>query len=264
MISIYYFFLSTMSLFNENLKNISIVEILALFIILFGIMFSFNFLNIPFSSAYAYLIIISYFVFKLRNSYSEFKLDVKNIFSEVSFNTVLIIVLLNIFFSYGMLYFSNYLLHIVNANNYFGFFSLMSVTNVLSGYLGFLSVVLLSPIGEELLFRGIFLNKLKIIVPTTFAILISSLLFASLHSFGSIFSAFIFAICMAILYLKSENILVPIFGHFLNNLIGETIYHADSFQILFNNGLIVGVMSLLAIVSLILLLKFIISNWNNI
>ena len=68
---------------------------------------------------------------------------------------------------------------------------------------------------------------------------------------------------MAILYLKSENILVPIFGHFLNNLIGESLYHLDSSQILFKNNLVVAGMSILAIISFILILKFIFSNWNN-
>jgi hypothetical protein len=134
----------------------------------------------------------------------------------------------------------------------------------LFGILGFLAVVLLSPVVEELIFRGVFLNKLELIVPATFAILISSLLFAALHSFGNIFSAFVFAVCMAILYLKSENILVPIFAHFLNNLIGESIYHLDHSRMLFKNDLMVGAMSILAIISFILLLKFIYSNWNTI
>ena len=69
---------------------------------------------------------------------------------------------------------------------------------------------------------------------------------------------------MALFYLKSENIFVPIFAHFLNNLIGESIYHLDSSQILFNNDFVVGAMSVLAIISFILILKFIYSNWNNV
>lgn len=257
------FFFDNMSVLNEKLKNIPLVEFLILFIILLVVLFSFNFLNIAIHSSYLYLIILVYFIFKLRNSSDQFKIEVSNIFSKISFKSIAAIVVLNIFFSYGMLYFSNFLLDIININN-FRFFPAMSLNVGLFGVLGFLSVVLLSPIVEELIFRGIFLNKLKLIVSTTFAILISSLLFASLHSFGSMFSAFIFAICVAILYLKSENILVPIFGHFLNNLIGESVYHLDSSQILFTNPFVVGVMSLFAIISFILLLKFIHSNWNNI
>lgn len=250
-----------MSLFNEEIKRISLVELLVLFIVLCMMMLGFNFFNIEFNSTFLYLIVLAYFIFKLRNSFNELKIEFSNLFSKVSFKTIGSVVLLNIIFSYGMLYFSKFILQIVDSNNIFGF---MSLNNGLFGIVGFLSVVLLSPVVEELIFRGIFLNKLKIIVPTTFAILISSLLFASLHGFGSIFSAFIFAVCMALFYLKSENIFVPIFAHFLNNLIGECVYHLDSSQILFKNDLVVGAMSVLAIISFILILKFIYSNWNNI
>lgn len=251
-----------MSLFDEKIKNVSLVELLALFIVLCIMMFGFNYFNIKYSSTILYLIILAYFMFKLRNSFNELKIEFLNVFSRVSFKTIGYVVLLNIFFSYGMLYFSNSILHVVDSNSIFG--SFMSLNVGLFGIGGFLSVVLLSPVVEELIFRGIFLNKLKIIVPNAFAILISSLLFASLHGFGSIFSSFIFAICMALFYLKSENILVPIFAHFLNNLIGESIYHLDSSQILFNNDLVIGAMSVLAIISFILILKFIYSNWNNV
>lgn len=251
-----------MSSFNEKIKRISLVELLVLFIVLCILMVGFNFFNIKFNSTFLYLIVLAYFIFKLRNSFNELKIEFLNVFSKVPFKTIGSVVLLNIFFSYGMLYFSNFILQVVDSNSIFA--SFMSLNIELFGIVGFLSVVLLSPVVEELIFRGIFLNKLKIIVPTTFAILISSLLFASLHGFGSIFSAFIFAVCMALLYMKSENIFVPIFAHFLNNLIGESVYHLDSSQILFNNDLVVGTMSVLAIISFVLILKFIYSNWNNI
>ncbi|MEE1134867.1 MAG: CPBP family intramembrane glutamic endopeptidase, partial [Methanobrevibacter sp.] len=95
-----------------------------------------------------------------------------------------------------MLYFCDFILKGVNSCNAFNTFLPFS----------FLATIVVSPISEELIFRGVFLNRLKLIVPTTFAVLISSLLFASLHGFGSIFSAFIFAVCVAILYLKTDNI----------------------------------------------------------
>ncbi len=259
------FFFDNMSLLNEKIKDISLVELLLLFILLFISMGGLKFLNLSFNFNYVYLVIIVYFIFKFRNSFFEFKQDLLEIFSQFSFKSILLIVLLNVFFSYGMLYLSNYLVRIVNLdNNYLGlFFSSMTLNSEILGIMGLLSVVLISPIVEELIFRGVFLNKLRLIVPTIFAVLISSLLFASLHSFGSIISAFVFAICMAILYLKSENILVPIFAHFLNNAIGESLYHLDSSQILFKNDLVVAGMSILAIISFILLLKFIFSNLNN-
>ena len=246
------YFFDKMSLFNEKIKNISIKELLIL--IIFAGVFSYGLrcFNIDVDVKYFYLMIIFYFIFRLKSSFSEFKSDAINIFEKVSFKEILGVVLLNVFFSYGMLYLADF-----GAN-------LLSVKSL--GFVGassLLSVIIISPIFEELLFRGVFLNKLNLIVPTLFAVLISSLIFASLHPFGSIFSAFIFGICVSILYLKTENILVAIFTHFLNNLIGEAIFHIDSQKILFSNDLIVAVMSVLAVFSFILLVKFIISSWNN-
>ena len=210
------------------------------------------FFGIDINAKYFYLILIFYFVFRLRYCFEEFKQDVKNIFSKVSFKEILGIVFLNIFFSYGMLYLAR-----VGGS----ILSIKSLTLVGVGTL--FSIVVISPIVEELIFRGFFLNKLQLVVPTLFAVLISSLLFASLHAFGSIFSAFIFGVCISILYLKTENILVAIFTHFLNNLIGESIFYADSQKILFSNDLVMAIMSVLAVISFILIVKYIISSWNN-
>jgi membrane protease YdiL (CAAX protease family) len=127
----------------------------------------------------------------------------------------------------------------------------------------FVSTVIISPISEELIFRGVFLNRLKLFIPTLFAVLISSLLFAALHSFGSIISAFVFAVCMALLYLKTENICVPILAHFLNNLFAELIRIADYNNLLFTNGVVMSVVSILAIISAIILLKSITKELNN-
>ncbi|WP_405297805.1 CPBP family intramembrane glutamic endopeptidase [Methanobrevibacter sp.] len=149
-----------------------------------------------------------------------------------------------------MLYLSNSILGIVPSLNLFNSF--------LTGTL--ITTILISPISEELIFRGVFLNRLQLAVPVVFAVLISSLLFAALHSFGSIFSAFIFGICIAILYLKTDNIFVAIFAHFFNNLFAEIIVVLDPNKILFTNSSVVLIMSILAVVSFVIILLFIIGN----
>lgn len=244
-----------MSLFNDKLKKITLKELLSLIIILFLINYSFNLLNIVhIDSSWIYIFVIIYFMFKLRNEFFTIKSDIIKIFSNGLLKSIVIIVVLNIFFSYGMLYLSNSLLDVsspINLTNSF-----------LTG--GLLATIIISPISEELIFRGVFLNRLKLIVPTLFAVLISSLLFAALHSFGSIFSAFIFAICIAILYLKTDNIFVPILAHFLNNLLAELIVLIDVNKIIFNDSIVVMGMSILAIVSFVLILRFIVKELNTI
>jgi len=244
-----------MSLFNEKLKKITLKELLSLIIVLFLISYSFNLLNIVhIDSSWIYFFVIIYFMFKLRNEFFTIKSDIIEIFSNDMLKSILAIVVLNIFFSYGMLYLSNSILDVSQSIN---------LTNsFLTG--GLLATIIISPISEELIFRGVFLNRLRLIVPTLFAVLISSLLFAALHSFGSIFSAFIFAICIAILYLKTDNIFVPILAHFLNNLLAELIVLIDVNKIIFNDSIVVMGMSILAIVSFVLILRFIVKELNTI
>lgn len=252
--------------FNENLKKISLTEVLVVVIFSYMIVFSLRFFQIiSLDYAVSNLIVLLFFVFKLKDFTSELKLDASNIFSAVSFWEILVIVMLNIFFSYGMLYLSDYIVHSIPSESYLSFLiPAKSIGGGLAGVLSLLSVILISPPVEELLFRGIFLNKMNMIVPVTFAVLISSLLFASLHSFGGIVSAFVFGICMALLYLKTDNILVPILAHFINNLLSEAIYHLDYSNLLFTNGIVMAVISGLAIVSFIVLFRFMKSNLKNI
>ena len=244
-----------MSSFNEKLKKITLNELLSLIVVLFLIQYLINSLNIvQIDSSWIYIIVIFYFIFKTKNEFFSIKGDVLEVFSFGILKSIFAVVVLNIFFSYGMLYFSDFVLNISSNYNLFN--------SAFAG--GLIATVIISPISEELIFRGVFLNRLKLAVPLTFAILISSLLFAALHSFGSIFSAFIFAICAAVLYLKTDNIFVPMFAHFLNNLFAEILVALDTNNILFTNNHVVAIMSVLAIVSFVLILISIVKELNTI
>ena len=250
-----------MSLFSEKLKNIQLKEVLILIIVLFLIQYLINSLKIVHIDSFViYVVIILYFVFKLRHDLPT-KDELLKVFSFDLLKYVLLIVLLNIFVSYGFLYLSDFILKAFPSLNFLS--GLNNISNSIIG-IGLISTVIISPIAEELIFRGVFLNRLKLIVPPLFAVLISSLFFASLHSYGSITSAFIFALCMAILYIKTDNIFVPIFAHFLNNLLAEILVFVDYNNVLFNNGMVVMIVSLLAVVSFILLSYSIIKELNNV
>ena len=182
----FFHFFDIMSLFNEKIKEISIRDALIIIILSYLAALVLKFLNLSILGIFN-VVIILYFVLRLKAFKQEFKLEVSEMFAKISFKDILLLVLFNICFSYGMLYLVNFVIDLISLNTLRFFIPINSIM----GVLGFLSIVLVSPIAEELIFRGIFLNKLKLIIPTVFAILISSLLFASLHSLGSIFSAFI-------------------------------------------------------------------------
>ena len=78
--------------------------------------------------------------------------------------------------------------------------------------------IIFAPLIEELIFRGVLFNRLKIRVGIVPAMLISSFLFGIGHEFGGMTSAFLFGLCMCILYLKTDNILITISVHCINNI----------------------------------------------
>lgn len=86
-----------------------------------------------------------------------------------------------------------------------------------------LSVVILAPLLEELLFRQLFFGLLeeKFKFPKVVALLISAAVFAALHAYDIFFFQYFFmALILAGSYsLFKNNIIIPIGIHFLNNAV---------------------------------------------
>ena len=86
---------------------------------------------------------------------------------------------------------------------------------------GILKVFLLSPILEELIFRGSLLSLLVKTESPKKVIFLSSLGFSLAHylSDSSLFAVFILGVFLAYVYLKTENIFLCIIVHVLNNFL---------------------------------------------
>ena len=80
-----------------------------------------------------------------------------------------------------------------------------------------IAIVILAPIVEEILFRGIFLHRWGTKWSVRTAVITSSIVFGCLHF--DIICASIFGCIMCLVYLKTKSLAVPIAIHFLNNLI---------------------------------------------
>lgn len=79
-----------------------------------------------------------------------------------------------------------------------------------------LNTIILAPIIEELIFRGVMLHRWSLKWGLREAIFVSSILFGLLHLMSAI-DAFLFGLVMCTLYLRTQSILVPIVFHILNN-----------------------------------------------
>lgn len=91
-------------------------------------------------------------------------------------------------------------------------------------FLGFIAAVFIAPIAEELLFRGVLFNRLKIRKGAPFAIVVSSIIFGSLHYYGGapflhVLTATSFGMLMCVFFMRHDNILMNIAVHFLGNLL---------------------------------------------
>ncbi|NQM54362.1 CPBP family intramembrane metalloprotease [Streptococcus suis] len=90
------------------------------------------------------------------------------------------------------------------------------------GWMTLLSVNILSPILEEVVFRGILQERLKQVVTPKLGILITGIVFAMLHSYSltvSFFMALVSGLVFSWLYFKTNSIIYPIIAHILMNIL---------------------------------------------
>ncbi|UCD27674.1 MAG: CPBP family intramembrane metalloprotease [Planctomycetota bacterium] len=89
----------------------------------------------------------------------------------------------------------------------------------------FIYVIILAPFAEELIFRGIVLQRWATKWGIRKGIVLSSLVFGILHldPIGGVFFGFV----MAILYIRSRTLLVPIFCHAVNNAVAYFLEGID-------------------------------------
>ncbi len=87
-----------------------------------------------------------------------------------------------------------------------------------------ITVTILVPIAEELLFRGIFMAEFRRVMPLWVAIALNGLLFALFH-FNLVQSVYAFIVGMAIAacYVWTESIAVPIVMHIVYNFTGSIV-----------------------------------------
>lgn len=119
--------------------------------------------------------------------------------------------------------------------------------------------IIFAPLLEELTFRGVLFSRLKIRIGIVPAMIITSFLFGIGHDFGGITSAFLFGMCMCILYLKTDNILVPISVHFINNVVA-TILELTSIDLFLTQLPWLIPATAITLISAVLLVKYIVEQ----
>ena len=207
------------------------------------------------------ILVLLFFTWCLRGT-TGLKTNFKNIFVKENRNEILYVFIINIVFAYLFVFL------IVVLDMYFGvndtvwtsMIDIDSVSMTPSAFLlSALTSIVFAPLLEELVFRGVLFNRLKIRTGIIPAMLISSFLFAIGHDFGGITSAFLFGICMCILYLKTDNILIPMSVHFINNVVA-TLLDLTPFDSIITSFPWIILLGIAILIAAILLFKYIITQ----
>ncbi|MBZ9632898.1 CPBP family intramembrane glutamic endopeptidase [Clostridium sp. FP1] len=87
-----------------------------------------------------------------------------------------------------------------------------------------LSGVVIAPIYEEVIFRGILLKGMASKINPTVALVVSALFFALMHmNIPQGINAFLLGLIIGAIYLNTASIYLCIFAHFVNNFVAITI-----------------------------------------
>ena len=249
-----------MSPFNDNLKRIRISEIA---LILLALILIFGFFEID--DIWMNVIVIAYILFRCRKAVFQLPDEIADTFSRISFKTCLVIVVTNIILAIALGYAMDYLIYLFPYIDYMPSYEVEEAAGLSFAYLiTFVDVVVIAPVLEEFIFRGIILNRLGRRIPIILAILLSSLLFGFLHGTSGFVSAFIFGVCACIVYLKTQNIFASISIHFLNNLVAMILEMVSGNIAFLESDIFIAVILILGLLSLAYIVKFIIEGYKEI
>jgi membrane protease YdiL (CAAX protease family) len=126
--------------------------------------------------------------------------------------------------------------------------------------------IVIGPIIEEILFRGIILNGLLKMYSNKMAIITSSLIFGLIHfNIYQFCMAFLFGIFLAFLYLKTHSIILCIFAHVFHNIYTTVtlLFLPKYFSTINNNILTIFLLSIFGLSLMVMAINKISYNYYN-
>ncbi|MGF2715727.1 MULTISPECIES: CPBP family intramembrane glutamic endopeptidase [Bacillus cereus group] len=160
-----------------------------------------------------------FYQFKRQNVGVPHVIQTKGIIREIP--RILVIVPLLIIFSIGIFWLTQYILNFVSPEYVTKSLSedIPFPKNKVIFFLMLINASIIGPIAEEFIFRGLLLNRITYKTNLIIGITLTNVLFGFFHA--DLLGSFVFGLIMSLLYLKSNNILLPIICHILNNSIAS-------------------------------------------
>lgn len=174
-----------------------------------------------------YIALFGLLLFWVLRNCEEYEVDVRQFFGSFSKNhqwsQVLILFVFTVLFGAGIrfivLYSESFFFpsHVQELLKYNPLSSTGgSMTHLNQIFLGIIMVII-GPIMEEIIFRGIILRRLVVKWNIKKAILVSSFIFGILHGDDGGIGAFVVGITLSVIYINTKTLIIPILLHMANN-----------------------------------------------
>ena len=125
-----------------------------------------------------------------------------------------------------------------------------------------ISLAVIPAICEELIFRGVILNSLRH-KGHNFAIIFSSVIFAMFHfSPSQLIYPICFGLILAIVYLRTNNILFPMILHFINNALSLSIQYFSTSTGVFTHSMLQLISAITSLIVWIILMIWMFKNFK--
>ncbi|AFY90701.1 Abortive infection protein [Chroococcidiopsis thermalis PCC 7203] len=137
-----------------------------------------------------------------------------------------------------------------------------SALPVLAYLLNVISLVVVAPVTEEFIFRGILIHRWAMKWGISPAILVSAIIFGLGHIVP--FGAAVFGILMTLLYFKTRSLIVPAIAHAINNaatIVLELFFPSEQITINYNFSEYLHWGLVLTIVTVPFMIRFVYKNW---
>ncbi|MEJ6949783.1 CPBP family intramembrane glutamic endopeptidase [Natronospora cellulosivora (SeqCode)] len=125
------------------------------------------------------------------------------------------------------LYISSFLIIIFNLNELFTAGS-EAIAYAISGLQGFLLALIVAPIAEEIIFRGLFLEGIASRHSAKKSIFTTAFMFSIFHmNLPQLIPSFILGLFLGYVYIKTKSLILCIYIHFVNNIIPFVVSQID-------------------------------------
>lgn len=253
--------------FNVRLRTIKLWEAAVAMVVCFVLTFFFcsyfGIMDEDLEYVIYFVFMILFFV-AVSIGTDGFRKDFDTLFSGLTpFKVIILAVLNNLFalsiaglISNNIISVNNFVLPFVDVGGLISpYINAMGIDSTFAFVLEVVSAVCIAPVSEELLFRAVLFNRIKIKKGVFWGMLISSLLFSVGHFYGPqpyvhLFTSFMFGLLMCVFYLKYDNILMNITVHLLGNLMLYIHDYTPLFDFIYYDPFN-GILGLVALFSLL-------------